>query len=89
MITRCIENNIFAVTANRFGSDKRPQGQLRFTGKSQIVAPKGKVIHRAFAQREEIFVVDIDLDLARDKKITALNNVISDRRPHYYLQLCK
>ena len=89
MITRCIENNVFAITANRFGSDKRPQGELRFTGKSQIVAPKGKLLHRAVSQREEIFIIDINPDLARDKKITTQNHIISDRRPQYYEYLCK
>ena len=41
MLARCIENKVFAITANRYGMDKRPQGTLKFTGKSQIVAPGG------------------------------------------------
>ncbi|MEJ2049027.1 MAG: nitrilase-related carbon-nitrogen hydrolase, partial [Calditrichota bacterium] len=41
MITRCLENNIFAVTCNRYGAERRPHGTLKFTGKSQIVAPRG------------------------------------------------
>jgi predicted amidohydrolase len=89
MLTRCLENNMFAVTANRFGSDKRPHGELRFTGKSQIVAPKGKLLHRAASQREALFITEIDPNLARDKKITGLNELIGDRRPRFYRTLGK
>ena len=41
MLTRCLENRVFAVTANRYGADSRPHGELRFTGRSQVVAPGG------------------------------------------------
>ena len=84
MLSRCLENGIFAVTCNRFGSDKRPQGELRFTGKSQIVAPKGVLLNRAPSQRRELFVTEIDVQQARNKKITPLNDLIGDRRPEWY-----
>jgi predicted amidohydrolase len=89
MLTRCIENSVFAITANRFGMDKRPHGELRFTGKSQIVAPKGKLLHRAPSQRESLFIAEIDPSLARDKHITALNQLIEDRRPEFYKLLIR
>ncbi|RMF63993.1 MAG: acyltransferase [Calditrichaeota bacterium] len=88
MLSRCLENNVFAVTANRFGTDRRPQGELRFTGKSQIVAPKGELLHRARSQREELFVTEIDPSLAENKRITALNELLADRRPEFYTRLC-
>ena len=47
MVTRCIENAVFAVTANRIGGDIRPHGELKFTGQSQVTAPKGEIVHRA------------------------------------------
>ncbi|CAN5895619.1 nitrilase [soil metagenome] len=84
MAIRCLENRVFAVTANRFGNDHRPHGRLRFTGKSQIVAPSGRALYRAHAQREELGIVEIDLSEARDKSITPLNDVIADRRPNFY-----
>jgi len=84
MLTRCLENKVFAVTANRFGADNRPFGRLRFTGRSQIVAPGGMLIHRAPAQREELHVMAVDAHLARDKSITDRNEVLSDRRPEFY-----
>lgn len=87
MLSRCIENNIFAITTNRFGKDTRPHGELRFTGKSQIVAPRGKLLFRAPSQREYLQIIEIDVDLARNKMITTHNNIIMDRRPNYYKEL--
>jgi len=87
MLTRCLENRVFAITCNRFGSDKRPQGTLRFTGKSQIVAPAGLLLHRAHAQRQAVFVTEIDPQEARGKAITPLNDLLTDRRPEYYQAL--
>ena len=84
MLTRCLENKVYAITTNRYGYDKRPHGNLRFTGHSQIVAPGGKLIYRARSQRDELLVMDIDPMLARDKSITPLNEVLRDRRPQYY-----
>ncbi len=89
MITRCLENHIYAITANRFGADRRPHGQLRFTGRSQIVAPGGELIHRASGQREELYICNLDIRKSGQKKITPLNDVISDRRPGYYTRLCQ
>lgn len=89
MITRCLENNVFAITCNRYGADKRPHGTLKFTGKSQIIAPKGELLYRAKSQQEELYVTKIDPSFARDKKITELNNIMEDRRPEFYRDICK
>jgi len=87
MITRCLENRVFAITTNRFGADKRPHGELKFTGKSQIVAPGGMLIQRAASQREALFITEIDPALSHQKNITPMNNLIEDRRPEYYQDL--
>ncbi len=89
MIIRSLENGVFAITANRFGVEKRPHGTLRFTGKSQITAPGGEVLHRAKSQREELFVTAIDPAIARDKKMTELNDTFADRRPEFYESLSR
>jgi predicted amidohydrolase len=89
MRTRCIENGIFAVTANRYGADARPHGEIRFTGKSQITAPMGKVLHKGPPQKEELFVVDIDPAEARKKNITPNNDLMVDRRPEFYGELTR
>ncbi len=89
MLARCIENHVFAVTANRFGTDSRPQGKVRFTGKSQVVAPGGRCLHRASSKRAELFVTEIDPAQARDKHITPLCDLFADRRPEWYGELTK
>ena len=88
MIIRCLENSVFAITANRFGTDKQPQGELTFTGKSQIVAPKGDLLFRAPSRRELIHVQPIDISLSRDKTMTPLNDIFKDRRPEFYNPIC-
>lgn len=81
MITRCIENRVFAVTANRVGKEERVRGNpLRFIGTSQITAPNGKVIYRANTVKEESKAVIIDINEARNKKITPANDIFKDRR---------
>jgi predicted amidohydrolase len=87
MRTRCLENSVFAVTANRTGSELRPRGELAFTGQSQIVGPKGDVIVRSNSEKEELILRDIDISSARDKSITDNNNLLLDRRPEYYTAL--
>jgi predicted amidohydrolase len=84
MISRCIENSVYAITANRFGADQRPQGKIVFTGKSQIVAPKGKLLTKSPSKKEELKIVNIDLELARDKMMTPHNDILKDRRQDFY-----
>lgn len=84
MITRCNENRVFDLTTNRFGTDKRPQGELKFTGKSQIVAPDGILLNHAASRKNELFIVEIDPVEAKNKSITPFNDLLSDRRPDCY-----
>lgn len=84
MLVRCLENKMFAITANRYGTDKRPHGGLKFTGKSQLVAPGGKLLHRALSQRNELYITEINPNDANDKMITTHNHLFHDRRPEFY-----
>jgi predicted amidohydrolase len=84
MPTRCLENGLFSVTANRFGEEKRPHGSLRFSGRSQIAAPGGEVIHTAPARQEQLYISDIDPRAARKKMVTPNNHLLKDRRPEFY-----
>ena len=88
MQTRCLENGVFAITANRTGSEKRAGTMRRFTGRSQLVAPDGTVVLRAPAQRRAVQVIEVDLRAARDKKLTQRNHLLRDRRPAFYGPLC-
>jgi len=84
MVTRCLENRIFAITANRIGSERRGGRSLTFTGSSQITGTKGEILYRASNDSEDAVVIDIDPALARDKWVTPNNHVVEDRRPEMY-----
>lgn len=86
MLTRCIENMVYSVTANRTGCEKHSYGDLDFTGTSQIVAPGGVIVHRSGSVNTEAYSVEINIDRARKKTITQRNDVLADRRPEYYLR---
>ncbi|MBA4372685.1 MAG: acyltransferase [Thermodesulfovibrio sp.] len=85
MVTRCLENRVFAVTANRVGTEKRDGvNALTFIGRSEIVSPKGAILCRASGDKQESGVIDIDPSLARNKDLNPLNNLFTDRRPEFY-----
>jgi len=74
MRTRCLENSVFAVTANRTGTEIRPRGKLAFTGQSQIVGPKGNVIASSNSEGEDLILREIEVNSARDKSFTKNND---------------
>jgi predicted amidohydrolase len=71
MVTRCLENRVFAVTADR---------------QSQVVDPGGNILVRASMTDEEVHVVELDLSLARDKFLNSRNHIFNDRRTDMYLK---
>ena len=87
MQTRCLENRVYAVTANRFGMDSRPHGTLRFTGQSQIVGPDGTLVYRAATDDEVLHLAELHTARAEDKMLTANNHLLTDRRPAFYQAL--
>ena len=89
MVSRCVENSVYAVTANRVGSDHRPRGSLTFTGQSQLVTPEGELVYRAKPDEEKLFTAKIDPGRARDKTITEKNNLFADRRPEFYDEILR
>lgn len=89
MVTRCLENNVYAITANRTGREERSGKSLSYTGKSQITSPDASILYRADGQKDEIGIVEIDVQMARNKKINNYNDVLTDRRVEYYQDLVK
>ncbi|MEW6108937.1 MAG: nitrilase-related carbon-nitrogen hydrolase [Nitrospirota bacterium] len=86
MVTRCLENRVFAVTANRIGSEKRgDKKELKFIGSSEIVSPGGKTLTRASSDEEIFSVSEIDISEARDKSLNEFNNIFKDRKKDFYL----
>ncbi len=85
MVTRCLENRVFSITANRIGEEARGgKPPLSFIGKSEIISPAGRMLHRATVDQTEFVALDIDPLQARDKTLNPYNDLLGDRRPHYY-----
>jgi predicted amidohydrolase len=85
MITRCLENRVFAITADRIGNEERVPGQpLKFIGQSQVVDPDGNVLYRASTDKEELKILEIDISKARDKNLNSRNDIFKDRREDLY-----
>lgn len=82
MKTRALENRVYTVTADRVGEERH----LHYIGQSEIVNPRGQIIYRASATKEECVVRKIDLAMARNKTVTPRNNLVWDRRPRAYVQ---
>jgi predicted amidohydrolase len=83
MITRCLENRVFAATANRIGREARTDQELVFIGRSQIVAPWGECL--AACGEAEPAAAEAVLDPAAcTKTITPRNDLWQDRRPEHY-----
>jgi N-carbamoylputrescine amidase len=76
-----IANGLYVVVVNRVG----PEGQLRFWGQSFVVDPFGRIVAKASADKEEVLVVECDLDLIdktrqnwpflRDRRIESYNGL--------------
>lgn len=85
MPVRCLENRVFAVTCNRIGSEARGgKDPLTYIGNSEIVTPKGIILHRAPRDREELTILEIDPVEARNKHLNRYNDLLRDRRTDLY-----
>jgi predicted amidohydrolase len=80
MITRAIENRVFIATANRFGEERVGDVTVRFTGRSQIVSPRGERLVTMGSDEEGVRVATVEPEEARDKRVTARNDLFADRR---------
>jgi predicted amidohydrolase len=83
MVTRCLENRVFAATANRVGTEDRWGEAMTFIGQSQVVSPRGEVLFR-LDDEEAAAVVAVEPADADDKFATPENDVFADRRVDLY-----
>jgi len=82
-------HRIPVILANRYGSEAQypennSENTLNFTGNSIITDASGKILVSAPENEDFIGSASLDLDDSRNKQITGLNNLISDRRPDVY-----
>jgi predicted amidohydrolase len=85
MPIHCLENRVYAITANRIGTEQRKEGSpLTFIGMSQIVGPDSTIVARAPEADSSLIVEDIDLEKALNKAINPYNDLFRDRRPEMY-----
>ena len=84
MVTRCLENRVFAATADRVGRENRGSFDLKFIGTSEIVSTHGEILARLDKEKPGVVSVDVDLHRADNKKINHYNDLIADRKPEQY-----
>lgn len=85
MITRCQENRVYAITANRVGREARTGDPLEFIGLSQVVDPAGTRLDQAPELAAGVAQATIVTNRF-DKHMTPRNDLFADRRPDQYFQ---
>ncbi|MFK7821602.1 MAG: carbon-nitrogen hydrolase family protein [Planctomycetaceae bacterium] len=83
--SRAVENAVYFAAINRVGTERG----FSFIGRSSICDPNGNTLTKAETRGEEILYADIDLNLARTKKIVRVPGKhaiarMADRRPELY-----
>jgi predicted amidohydrolase len=81
---RSIENRVFWILANRYGTERRDGKTLTYSGCSQITADNGEILARAQAEGDSLTVVQVDPQRALNKHVTDRNDLFSDRRTELY-----
>ena len=87
MVVRSLENRVFSITANRYGTESRGDYSFTFTGASQILSPFGEILAAAPAEGKSVEVVEIDPTIARNKKINRYNDLFESRKPEFYSRI--
>jgi len=81
---RALENKVFWILSNSYGTEVKKDKELTYTGRSQIVSPDGGILAAAPESGDELKIVDINPALARSKKIAFYNDLFKDRRTDIY-----
>ncbi len=80
MFARSMENGVFSITANRWGTEARTDRTLTFTGASQVLDNRGRQLVSAPADVRHLGLVCANVELADNKMITENNHLLDDRR---------
>jgi predicted amidohydrolase len=84
MVTRSLENRVFSITCNRYGTEELDGKPLTFTGASQILDTLGRRLAQAPVEGDCVALAEIEPARADDKRIGARNDAFADRRPEWY-----
>jgi predicted amidohydrolase len=84
MVTRSLENAVFSITTNRFGTETLGEQRLTFTGASQVLDPRGQRLLQAPVAAEAVATCAIDPTQADSKRVGTRNDLFADRRPEMY-----
>ncbi len=84
MITRCLENRVFAATANRIGVEDRGGLMLRYIGRSEIVSPRGEILTSFGTDEVGVRIAEVDLTAASNKQINEFNDLLAGRKTDQY-----
>ncbi|MFW9935686.1 MAG: nitrilase-related carbon-nitrogen hydrolase [Candidatus Thorarchaeota archaeon] len=79
-----VANGYFIAAINRVGESPWKMGT--FYGSSYVANPRGEIVKQASADKDELLIVDIDLDMIKEVRNTW--QFFRDRRPDLYKQLC-
>ena len=82
---RAYENGVWLVAATKSGYER----SICYPGGSMIVDPRGRVVSKIAYDTHAVAVAEIDLDLAKDKRVYAANDKFADRRPELYASLAR
>jgi len=84
MFARCVENRVFAITANRIGTETQAERELTFTGHSQVLNTRGETLVQAPVDTEHVGLTRIRPEQADEKHLNPHNELWPDRRPEMY-----
>lgn len=84
MYARSVENRVFTVTANRYGTEDRAGRTVTFTGASQILSPNGEMLAQGPVEGDCLGTAAIDPADADDKHATPISDLFEARRPGFY-----
>ncbi len=84
MITRALENMVFTVTSDRVGLEDRFGQPLKFTGKSRIISPQGKILAELGDVETGFIEAEINPEDADNKEVMPNNHLFDDRRTEFY-----
>ncbi|HDS09420.1 MAG TPA: acyltransferase [Firmicutes bacterium] len=84
--TRAVENRVFIILSNRYGTEKRNGREFHFTGQSEIVSPKGEILVQSLAEEDDMKIIDINPEEARKKSINEYNDLFKMRRTDLYFR---